>query len=238
MKDNQRILALIPARGGSKGLPRKNIKELNGKPLIAYSIASAMESKYILKEDIICSTDSEEIAEIARKFGAQVPFIRPKELAADESTTMSVILHAMDWIEKNIDRKYGYLIFLSPTSPLRTGKHIDEAIKILFEKKGSGLVSVTRASESPYWMKIKTGEGKLLHFIGESDKYNRRQACPDVYVLNGAIYIAKWKVLKEDKSFEKRDCYGFIMDRESSADVDSLMDFKIAGLILKEKEYE
>jgi len=225
------ILALVPARRGSKGIPDKNIKMLDGKPLIAYTIGAAKKSKYI--DAVIVSTDSKKIAEISQKYGAEVPFIRPKELATDSAKSINVILHAMNWIENHTNKKYNYLILLQPTSPFRSSMDIDKAIEEIINKEKDALVSVCEVSENPYWMKVIDEEGNLKDFIEGEENYSRRQDLPKVYILNGAIYIAKWEVLKEDKSFYRRECRPFIMSKEKSLDIDNPLDFEFAVFLMK-----
>jgi len=225
------ILALVPARRGSKGIPDKNIKMLNGKPLIAYSIEVAKKSKYI--DAIIVSTDSKEIAEISQKYGAEVPFIRPKELSTDSAKSINVILHAMNCIENNVNKKCDYLILLQSTSPFRDSTDIDESIEEIINKEKDALVSVCEVSENPYWMEVIDEEGNLKYFIEGEEKYDRRQELPKIYIFNGAIYIAKWEVLKKDKSFYERECLPFVMSKEKSLDIDTPLDFEFAEFLMK-----
>lgn len=224
------VLAIIPARGNSKGIPGKNIKLLGGKPLILWTIEAAKESKFI--DRIIVSTDSEEIAGVAREYGAEVPFMRPSKLASDEASGADVILHALRWFEKN-NINYNFFILLQPTSPLRNSEHIDRALDELIKKpEAQALVSVKIAEESPYWMKEIDGQGFLKNLLSETKQYPNRQDLPKVYILNGAIYISKWDIFLEDKSFFKRKCLPYIMDEKSSLDLDTPLDWKLAEVLL------
>lgn len=229
---NLDILGIIPARGGSKGLPRKNIKHLCGKPLIAYTIEAAKESK--LTDRVIVSTDDEEIAYISKKYGAEIPYLRPKELSSDSSPTIDAILHMIDYLEKSEGYRPDYILLLQCTSPLRDSKSIDESINRLITSEFDALVSVCEAEVNPYWANVFDGD-KLKHFIEEGKKINRRQDLPKVYRLNGAIYLIKTEVLKAYRTFEPDSLTGYIMDEYSSIDIDTELDFKIAELIIKNR---
>lgn len=226
------ILSIIPARGGSKGLPRKNIKELCGKPLIAYTIEAAKESK--LTNRVIVSTDDEEIACISKKYGAEIPYFRPKELSSDSSPTIDAILHMVGYLKESEGYNPDYILLLQCTSPLRNSKSIDESIKKLITSEFDALVSVCESEVNPYWSNIFDGD-KLKYFIEEGKKINRRQDLPKVYRLNGAIYLIKTEALKAYRTFEPNSLTGYIMDEHSSIDIDTELDFKIAELIIKNR---
>ena len=162
MYKGETILGLIPARGGSKGLPRKNIKLLLGKPLIAWTIEQALASKYLDK--VVVSTDDEEIAKISKKYGAEVPFIRPKELATDKTKGIDVVLHTIRWMEEN-GKSYDFLMLLQSTSPLRTFEDMDKAIELLFLKKAKAIVSVCEVEHHPYWSNTLPEDGCMKNFI-------------------------------------------------------------------------
>lgn len=228
-----KILALIPARAGSKGIPDKNIKIVDGDPLIHYTIKAALKSKFLNKENIICSTDSKKIADIARDHGARVPFLRPKEYATDEAESISVALHALKWMRKNENKEYTHLLLLQPTSPLRRAEDIDEAIEIMKEKDKDSVVSVTKPFFKPFNLKKINSDGELEDFYDRSYDYSRRQEAPDAYHPNGAIYLTKTEVI-----FEKKDFYGekslpYMMDKISSIDIDEPIDLELANLLLK-----
>ncbi|AZO96318.1 acylneuraminate cytidylyltransferase family protein [Halocella sp. SP3-1] len=223
-----KILALIPARAGSKGVKNKNIRELAGKPLIAYTIIEAVKSNMF--EDIIVSTDSKKIADIARRYGADVPFLRPKELALDDSHTIDVILHCLDFM-RNIDKEYQEIILLQPTSPLRKAHHIKEAYQLFNKKHADFIISVCECEHSPLWTNIIDKDLKMDNFIGEEVKSMRRQNLPQYYQLNGAIYLAKVDRLIEEKSFLGKNSYAYIMNRKDSIDIDSEIDFKFCEMI-------
>lgn len=223
-------LIIIPARGGSKGVPRKNIKLLNGKPLIHYTIEAAQ--KLFNNECICISTDDEEIKSVAEEKGLKVPFLRPKELASDKSGTHEVLIHAIEYYEKR-----GYspdvIILLQPTSPFRQSKHISEALK-LYSNNIEMVVSVKETKSNPYYVLFEEDEKGYLEKSKEGF-FLRRQDCPRVWELNGAIYIIKVASLKEKSIgyFEKKIKYE--MNELSSLDIDNQFDWKLAELML-EKE--
>lgn len=233
MYKNNTILGLIPARGGSKGLPRKNIRLLLEKPLITWTIEQALASKYL--DRIVISTDDEEIAEISKKYGADVPFLRPKELATDEANGIDVVLHTIDWIEKN-DKSYNLLMLLQPTSPLRLAEDIDRAIELLFQKNAHAIISVCKTEHHPYWSNILPENGCMEEFIRQGIKNKNRQKLPIFYRLNGVIYLAYCDYLKKHRSFFEKGTFAYIMPPERSVDIDSLFDFKLAEFLLKEQK--
>jgi N-acylneuraminate cytidylyltransferase len=223
-------LIIIPARGGSKGIPGKNIKLLNGKPLIQYTIEAAQE---IFPNDSICvSTDSHEIKSCVQKIGLDVPFMRPLELSTDEAGSFEVLLHALRFYNKK-----GYnpetIILLQPTSPLRTSYHIKEAIK-LYESYSDidMLVSVCETKSNPYFSLFEENSNGLLIKSKESN-FIRRQDCPKVWEYNGAIYIISVDSLKIYSSLAFPNVKKYVMTETESVDIDSEMDFYLAELIMK-----
>lgn len=230
MIDNKRVLAIIPARGGSKRLPRKNILDLAGKPLIFWTIEAALGSKYIDK--VAVSTDDEEIADISKQHGAVIPFMRPNSLASDEAASIDVALHAIDFFEKN-NNCYNYIILLQPTSPLRASSHIDEAIELLDSKNADAIVSVCKVEHNPLWSNILPKDGSMKDFL-HNDILNKRSQDLDVYYrLNGAIYICNIDKLKEEQVFFLKDnIFAYEMNGKSSIDIDEEIDFKLAKTLL------
>lgn len=223
---NSKILAIIPARGGSKGVPRKNIRELAGKPLIAWTIKEAKKSKYI--DRLILSTEDDEIIEVAKQYGCEVPFKRPIELAQDDTPGIDPVLHAIEQCPG-----YDYVVLLQPTSPLRTVDDIDGCIEQLFSSDGTNFcVSVTEPEKSPYWMYTLEDE-RMVPLLPKDTLVTRRQDLPKVYALNGAIYVAKTEKLIEEKSFLSSNTSGYIMPQERSFDIDTLIDFTICDLLKK-----
>jgi CMP-N,N'-diacetyllegionaminic acid synthase len=220
---NKKLLAIIPARGGSKRLPRKNILDLSGKPLIAWTIESALNSKYI--DRVIVSTDNKEIATISKKYGADIPFMRPNNLATDESTSIDVVLHAVNYFEK-VGEHYDYIILLQPTSPLRTVQNIDESIELLQEKKVDAVISVCKAEHHPLWCNTIPSDGYLSNFLDKSILNKRSQDLDKYYRLNGSIYLCNIDRLKNEKTFFlKNNCIAYKMKPEQSIDIDDKDDF-------------
>lgn len=224
------MLAVIPARGGSKGVPGKNIKELAGKPLIAYTIEAAIASNIF--EKVIVSTDSTEIAEIASGFGAEVPFLRPYEISGDLTSSDDVILHALSFYEQQGIR-FDEVCKLQPTSPLRSVRHLQEAYQLFCEKNADFVVSVCECEHSPLWSGVIGDDLRLDNFISEEAKRACRQDLPTYYRLNGAIYMGKTNRFYENKSFLGKNSVAYIMSQEESVDIDSELDFKLAELIKK-----
>ncbi|WP_321994446.1 acylneuraminate cytidylyltransferase family protein [Clostridium butyricum] len=228
---DKKILAIIPARGGSKGIVGKNIKELNGKPLIAYTIEEAKKSKYINR--IIVSTDNEEIANVSKKYGAEVPFLRPLELAQDDTPTIECVIHMLNVLKENENYIPDYVCLLQCTSPLRTFNDIDGTIEKLLSTGLDSAASVCEVEVNPYWTNIFNGE-RLEYFLKDGKKISRRQDLPKIYRLNGAVYVAKYDVLKNEMTFESEYTTGYVMDKNSSIDIDDIVDFKFAELLMKE----
>lgn len=221
-----KFLYIIPARGGSKGVPRKNIKFLAGKPLIAWTIEEAKKSKFA--DRIILTSEDAEIIEVAKRYGCEVPFIRPKELAKDDTSGIDTVLHAL-----NHCPGYEYVVLLQPTSPLRTVGDIDSCIQFLLDNNAEACVTVKEVDESPYWMYNKNDQGQLTNLIQQDSPITRRQELPSVYMLNGAVYVASVKFLKQNKSFLAEETRGYVMPNERSFDIDTEMDFWICEELLK-----
>lgn len=220
------FLAVIPARGGSKRLPRKNILNLADKPLIAWTIEAAKNSKYI--DHFVVSTDDQEISDIAKRHGAVV-LTRPFELATDTASSVDVVLHALN--EKN--KNYDYVILLQPTSPLRTAQHIDEAIELLFEKNANSVLSVCETDHSPLWSNTLPEDGRMDKFIREEVKGKRSQDLPKYFQLNGAIYIVNTECFEQSKSLiQENNSYAYIMSKEDSIDIDTDLDFEFVSLLI------
>ncbi|MGI8464311.1 cytidylyltransferase domain-containing protein [Pectobacterium punjabense] len=216
-------LAIIPARSGSKRLPGKNIKILHGKPLIAWTIEAALSARTV--DDVIVSTDDEEIANIARQYGAQVPFIRPTKLATDSSTTEAVVNHAVDFISSRIN--YDKIMILQPTSPLRTVRNIDEANLFFDNKNASAVVSVTACEHNPHWINGIDSSFSLKGFLNEKNFNSGR-----FYRLNGAIYIIKKELVHDFGTFYADGSFAYVMDSRNSVDIDELSDFEYANYLL------
>ena len=224
MYKNKTYLAVIPARGGSKRLPHKNLLDLCGKPLIAWSIEAGLQSKYIDK--VLVSSDNKKILDIATKFKTGI-IKRPKRLASDTATTFDVLKHAIDNLES-----YDYIVLLQPTTPLRNDRHIDEAIELLEKKNAHAIISVCEMDHSPLWSNTLKSDQAMNEFLKEDILNKRSQDLEKYYRLNGAIYICKInKFFKEREFFLKENVYAYIMDRESSIDIDEDIDLKIANTL-------
>ena len=232
MYKGKNILGLIPARGGSKGLPRKNIKLLLGKPLIAWTIEQALASKYL--DRVIVSTDDKEILDISKKYGAEVPFMRPKELAMDNVKGIDVVLHAIVSLKEDDRRKqYDLIMLLQPTSPLRKSVDIDKAIEFLFLKKAKAIVSVCEVDHHPLWANTLPEDGCMKDFIRQEIMNKNRQELSVFYRLNGAIYLAYCNYLKKYRSFIGEKTFAYVMPRERSIDIDNEVDLSLAEVLIK-----
>ena len=225
------ILGLIPARSGSKGIPGKNMKLLKGKPIIWYTIEAALASKYIHRT--VVSTDSEEIANIAREAKAEIPFIRPANLAQDDTPMNEVLIHAIQEMER-INWPPDVLVLLQPTSPFRTTNHLDIAIEKFLESSASCLISVRKVRDNPYWIKT-LDEGYLCPFLENEKSFHTRQSLPLFYYPNGAIYIWKTNTLLNSTQQLPVETIPYEMDVYSSLDLDEEIDWLFAEfLLLKE----
>ena len=227
-----KAVGLITARGGSKGIPQKNIKPLAGKPLIAWTIEAALNSRRL--DRVIVSTDDEEIAKVAREWGADVPFMRPPELAQDDSPHLEVIRHALRWLDSENQAQLDYLMLLQPTSPLRTTEDIDRAIVLATEKDADAVVSVCQTHDHPYLSKQVTPDGRLLDFVEKPQGYLARQRLPPAYSLNGAIYLVRRSVLLERDDWYTDGTFAYIMPPERSLDIDTPWDLHLVNLILRD----
>ena len=237
MLKDKRILAVIPARGGSKRLKNKNLLFLSHKPLIAWTMQAAQESLYI--DEIIVSTDSKEIAKEANRFGLQTPFVRPSELSGDEARSIDVVRHAIQWLKEHEGKSFDYVVLLQPTSPLRNAKHIDSALLQLHNQSADAVVSVCENEHSPLWSNVLPENQSLENFLKPEYINSRSQDLAQFYRLNGAIYICDVsRLLKEDTFFIKDKIYAYIMEQMDSVDIDTLLDFLVAETILKYKENE
>ncbi|MCX5695198.1 MAG: acylneuraminate cytidylyltransferase family protein [Candidatus Omnitrophica bacterium] len=225
------VLALIPARGGSKGLPGKNIRLLLGKPLISWSIEQALGSRYIDK--VVVSTDSTKITGIARHYGAEVPFRRPKKLASDNAKSMDVILHAINFYESR-GHIFDIIVFLEPTSPLREIEDIDKAIEILMtNQKAESIVGVAKLESAHPEFLVKLKKGFLEPYLNKAYKVFRRQEVEELYFFEGSLYIAYAESLKNKKTFYHNKTLAYIVPKWKSFEMDDYTDFIIIEAILR-----
>ena len=229
MFDGRRILGLIPARGGSKGLPGKNLRELGGKPLIAWTIEASRNSRYI--DETLVSTDCPEIAAVARNYQAETPFLRPAELATDAASGIDAVRHALDWRQQ-----HGYMddivAILQPTSPLRSCEDIDLAIELFFARQGKAVISVCEVDHHPWWSNILPEDGNMKEFLRPEAENHNRQELPPYYRLNGAIYLASIPFLQKTGSLYGPKTFAYKMPNERSVDIDNLVDFKLAEILV------
>lgn len=238
MENKKEILAIIPARGGSKGIKRKNIYPLSGKPLIYYSIKEAKDSKLISR--VVVSTEDREIAEVAKSFGCEV-ISRPEELAQDQTPTLPVLQHVVNFLKEKENYQPDAIVIIQPTAPLRLASDIDGAVNKLLEAGCDSVVSVAQvpAHYNPAWIKKVEGD-VLLSFEGlriDDDKNKtRRQDLKNYYWKNGAVYAIKTDILMEKNSIFGETCRPFVMPEERSINIDSLLDLKMIELLMKEKK--
>lgn len=222
-------IAIIPARGGSKRLPNKNIKILAGKPLITWTIEAAIESRCF--DHVYVSTDSEDIARVARSVGAEVPFLRPKHLATDEATTNDVVTHLVEWVEVNIS-PVAQVAILQPTSPLRTATHIQEALILYQKKQANAIISVCEL-EHPYQYCNKIDASlSLIGFIHPNDS-KRTQELEQYYRLNGAIYVFDRVLVGKLSNIYDAKSFAYVMSNRVSVDIDNEFDFDFASFLMQ-----
>ncbi len=224
-------IAIIPARSGSKGIKDKNIKILAGKPLLAYSIEAAKESGVF--EEIMVSTDSESYAEIARFYGANIPFLRSAKTASDTASSWDMVEEVLARY-REVGQTFDTFCLLQPTSPLRTAKDIVDAYALFNEKAEFSVVSVCEAEHSPLWCGRLPENLEFVDFI-QPENEKQRQASGKFYRLNGAIYIVDVKRFGKDRFLYQKGSYAYIMSQERSVDIDTEIDFKIAEILMKER---
>ena len=224
MIDGLSVLGIIPARGGSKGIPGKNIRNLAGKPLIAWTIEEASKSRYL--DRVILSSEDDGIIQVARRWGCEVPFVRPAELSSDDTPGVEPVLHAIRTLPG-----YHYVVLLQPTSPLRTVADIDGCIELCARSRANSCVSVCEPDKSPFWMFTIDADG-MMHKLLEMDFASRRQDLPEVFVLNGAVYVAPSAVLLEHGTFLAHKTISYVMSKENSVDIDTELDIVLAEALI------
>lgn len=226
-----KVLFVVAARGGSKGVPKKNIRKVGELPLVAYKIISAQKTS--VDKRIIVSTDDEEIASVCLKYGAEVPFMRPAFLATDSADSMDVVCHAMEWIKENDKDTYDYVCLLEPSSPFASYKDLDDAFKLLRESNADTLLSIKEVEVNKVFIHSLDSENKLSHFYNAIEKLKsvRRQEQKKEYTMNGCMYIAKWDYFEKNKLFHSQNSIPFIMPEESSIEIDSMFNYKMACFI-------
>lgn len=235
MIGDKTVLVLITARGGSKGVPGKNIRLLGNKPLIAWTIEAAKRSVYV--DRVMVSTDSEEIGRCAVAAGADVPFLRPADLATDHSKQEDAIIHAMNWCEKN-DRKYDYLMVLVPTTPFRDAGEIDATLKMLAgHGRARAIFTVRECDHSPLQANQLPPDGCMNNFIPELLRQKNRQELPTYYQLSGSVCLSEWKWFRAHRSFLTPLTYAYITNSRKGLDIDNLADFMLAEVYLNKPEF-
>lgn len=230
MINGQSVLAFIPARGGSKSIPNKNILRLKGKELIAYTIEAAVDTG--ICDEVIVSTDSAKIAKVAEKYGANIPFLRPKKISKDDSQMMDAVLHAINWFEEN-KKRYDIFLHLQPTSPLRNSDHIKEAFSVYFKNNADVIISVNETDYVPDRLNILPEDNRMSQFVNPQTQYINRQEFEKYYELNGAIHVANWNVLRKKKTWFVDNSFAYIMDKKYAIDIDSRLDFYFTEFLLK-----
>lgn len=220
------MVGIVTARGGSKGIPGKNVRAFAGKPLIAWALEAALKSVSVSR--VIVSTDSEEIAQVSRDFGAEVPFLRPADLATDEAGSFEVVEHTLRWLEASGGGLPAEFMLLQPTSPLRTTEDIDTAAKLFSESGADAVVSVTASNPHPYLSKRTDANGRLIPLFDLLPTAIRRQDLPDAVSVNGAIYILRTAAFLRGRSFVPPDSVPFQMPGERSIDIDEPWQFEVA----------
>jgi CMP-N-acetylneuraminic acid synthetase len=233
-----RFVGLITARGGSKGVPRKNVANVGGKPLIAWTISAAIKSRSLART--IVSTDCDEIASVSRLYGAEVPFRRPSELAQDSSPHVEVIRHAIEWIAKDEGVCPDYIVLLQPTSPLRVAFDIDAACGVAASRQADSVIGVSLLHSHPYWTKSMSDDGRLIEFMKSPDRseYIQRQDLPPAYAINGVIYVIRCSMFLREMAYFTARSFGYVVPAERSLDVDTPWDMKLADLILTDRPTE
>ncbi|MEO5334745.1 MAG: acylneuraminate cytidylyltransferase family protein [Magnetococcus sp. YQC-5] len=226
MIDSASVLAVIPARGGSKGLPRKNIRQMAGKPLLAWTIEAALACPEI--DRLILSSDDEEIIAIARQWGCHSPFPRPKNLAQDDTLSIDVALHLL----ATLPEQYDYLIWLQPTSPLRTATDISDCLHLCVKHQAMSAVTVTPTDKSPYWMFFVDDCGAMRPILPGDHTQANRQELPVAYGLNGAVYVVKTSWLQQSRRFMDQNTLACVMPPQRSVDIDSERDLFLAEWLL------
>lgn len=227
------ILYLITARGGSKGIPKKNIQKISGIPLVAYKAISAQKCKYTGR--IMVSTDDEEIMNVCKQYDVDVPFIRPQHLSQDDSSSIDVVLHAMQWIEKHDSCSYDYIFLLEPSSPFATYTDFNNSLDIIINSDADTLLSMRRVDVNRVFINNLDQNGGLSYFHEsiQNLKYLHRQAQNQEYTPNGCIYISKWNYMKQNKSFHSKNSKPYLMKREYSLELDETIDLEFAKFLVK-----
>jgi N-acylneuraminate cytidylyltransferase len=237
-RDSVQVLAVIPARGGSKGIPRKNLQLLAGKPLVAHAIETGRAARLVTR--VVCSTDDPEIAALARAAGAEVPFLRPAELARDTSEDWSVFVHVLDWLEREEGWRPDLIVNLRPTSPLRRPSHVDGAIELLLQTGADSVKAVCLARQHPHKMWLRQGDGAIEPFLKTAFRLTRGPDVPraeleDVYWQNGVVDVTRREVIRDQRVMIGRHVAGLVTETADSIDIDTTLDLLLAELLLAQR---
>ena len=234
IKKKLKILGIIPARGGSKEIKRKNLLKIGGKTLVELAIKSAKKSKLLTR--IILSSEDKEILKIAKKAGVEIPFIRPKELAKDNSSTLSVLKHAVKWLEKNENWRADIIVILQPTTPFRKGTHIDAVVKLLLQSRSDAATTIKKVSYPSHWLLKIVNKNKISNLFKGGNRYLRRQDAPQTYQPAGLVYAMTRKLLFSLKTtLPAGDTRGYIIPSKFGINIDSSHDYKLAVSLLGKK---
>jgi CMP-N-acetylneuraminic acid synthetase len=233
-----RVLAVVPARGGSKGIPRKNLQLLGGKPLVVHAVETASAARVVSR--VVCSTDDPEIAQVARAAGAEVPFLRPAELARDSSEDWPVFVHALDWLEQHEQWIPDLIVNLRPTSPLRRPRHVDEAVDLLLETGADSVKAVCLARQHPHKMWLRQPDGFIEPFLKTPFRLARGPDVPraqleDVYWQNGVVDVTRREVVRDQGVMIGRRVVGLVVAPADSVDIDTPLDLQLAELLLAQR---
>ncbi|MBV9578798.1 MAG: acylneuraminate cytidylyltransferase family protein [Chloroflexi bacterium] len=229
------VLAVVPARGGSKGVPRKNLQLLGGRPLVAHAVDVGRQAKLVSR--VLCSTDDPEIARVAREAGAEVPFLRPSELAQDTTEDWPVFVHALDWLEEHANWVPEVIVNLRPTSPLRTARHVDDAIGLLLQTGTDSVKAICLARQHPHKMWLLQDNAEIQPFLQTPFRASRGPDVPraelqDVYWQNGVVDVTRHAVIREQKVMIGRRVAGLVTELDESIDIDTPLDLALAELLM------
>jgi CMP-N,N'-diacetyllegionaminic acid synthase len=233
MINGKTVLAYIPARSGSKSIIDKNIIDICGKPLIAYTVEAAKGSKYV--DRVILSTDSQKYADIVKEYGGDAPFLRPDELSEDNSKEIDAAIHLINWIEENEGKKYDIILKLEPTSPLRISEDVDKAIEALEKRNADTIATVTEAFTHPYWMNTLPEDNSMVNFISEEAKTKNRQELPVYYQLDGLVNVSRWEIIKKYKNWFGGKIFAAITPNERAIDIDGPVQLELVKIIIKKR---
>jgi CMP-N-acetylneuraminic acid synthetase len=232
------VLALVPARGGSKGIPRKNLQLLGGRPLVAHAVTAGLQARVVTR--VVCSTDDPEIAAAARDAGAEVPFLRPAELAQDTTEDLPVFVHALDWLAERDNWIPELVVNLRPTSPLRTARHVDDAVRLLLETGSDSVKAICLARQHPHKMWLRQPDSTIEPFLKTTFRLSRGPDVPraeleEVYWQNGVVDVTRTAVVREQQVMIGRRVAGLVTEPEESIDIDTPLDLALAELLLAQR---